>query len=53
MKKLCHKVQEILVNESNLEPVSAPVNVIGDVHGQFYDVLKLFELGIFHELYVI
>jgi hypothetical protein len=28
-----------------MEPVTSPVNVIGDVHGQFYDVLKIFQLG--------
>lgn len=45
VKKICKKVQEIFVDESNLVNVAAPVNVIGDVHGQFYDVLKLFSLG--------
>ena len=45
MKKLCKKVQEILVDESNLEALSAPIIVVGDVHGQFYDVLKLMTLA--------
>ena len=35
------------MDESNLVDVSAPVNVVGDVHGQFYDVIKLFSLGDF------
>ena len=35
------------MEESNLVNVSAPINVVGDVHGQFYDVLKLFSLGYF------
>lgn len=47
VKKICKKVQEIFMSESNLINVSAPVNVVGDVHGQFYDVLKLFSLGEF------
>lgn len=42
LKQLCDLVREILVEESNVHPVSSPVSVCGDVHGQFYDVLKLF-----------
>jgi len=30
------------MEESNVQPVDAPVTVCGDVHGQFYDVLELF-----------
>ena len=29
---------EILTQEPNVKPVQAPVTVVGDVHGQFYDV---------------
>lgn len=45
LKDLCNKVKEILVEESNLQPVSAPVIVCGDIHGQFYDLLELFNIG--------
>ena len=45
LKILCDKVQELLVEESNVQPVSAPVIVCGDIHGQFYDLLNLFEKG--------
>lgn len=36
---------EILVEESNVIRLESPINIIGDVHGQFYDVLKIFKLG--------
>jgi serine/threonine-protein phosphatase 6 catalytic subunit len=45
LKSLCDIVREILMEESNVQPVAAPVTVCGDVHGQFYDVLELFRVG--------
>ncbi|KAM3137185.1 Serine/threonine-protein phosphatase 2A catalytic subunit [Paramecium bursaria] len=45
VKWLCEKAKEILQDESNVQPVRAPVTICGDVHGQFHDVIELFKIG--------
>ena len=45
IKALCEKAKEILVKESNVQPVRAPVTICGDIHGQFYDLKELFRIG--------
>jgi len=45
LKRLCERVKDILLEESNVQPVSSPVIVCGDIHGQFYDLLELFRNG--------
>jgi len=45
MTLLCDKVKSILLEESNIQPVSSPVTICGDIHGQFWDLIELLRKG--------
>jgi serine/threonine-protein phosphatase PPG1 len=44
VRALCEKLKRHWVAESNVVSVRSPVTIVGDVHGQFYDVLELFRV---------
>jgi hypothetical protein len=45
LRQLCQYVSELLMEESNVQPVLSPVTVVGDLHGQFFDLLNLLTVG--------
>ncbi|KAF0475631.1 Metallo-dependent phosphatase [Gigaspora margarita] len=45
LKEICEKTKELLMRESNVIHISAPVTVVGDIHGQFYDLIEIFRIG--------
>lgn len=42
---LCHKVRQLFLSQPMLLELNAPINVCGDTHGQYCDLLRLFEMG--------
>lgn len=45
VEMLCHRVRSIFAHQPMLLEVDAPMKVAGDIHGQYYDLLRLFEYG--------
>ena len=45
IKFICSKACEIFMEESVLLEISSPLNICGDIHGQFHDLIRLFDFG--------
>jgi len=42
---LCQKSRDIFYEQPTLLELEPPIKIVGDIHGQYYDLLKLFEHG--------
>lgn len=45
IQALCNKLKELLAQESNVVYIQTPVTVVGDIHGQFHDLIEIFKIG--------
>lgn len=45
VKALCNKSRDIFLSQPSLLELEAPLKICGDIHGQYYDLLRLFEYG--------
>ena len=45
IEAICAKAKDLLMKESNVVHIAAPVTVVGDIHGQFFDMIEIFKIG--------
>lgn len=42
-KQLCLQAREVLMSQASILELEAPIKICGDFHGQFHDLLRMFE----------
>ena len=45
VRQLCIKSREIIISQPMLLELQAPIKIVGDIHGQYFDLLRLFNYG--------
>jgi serine/threonine-protein phosphatase PP1 catalytic subunit len=44
INSICSRVREILLDQPPLIELEAPVKIVGDIHGQYSDLIRMFEM---------
>jgi serine/threonine-protein phosphatase PPG1 len=42
---ICNRAKTAFTKESNVKSIDPPVSVVGDIHGQFFDLLEMFKVA--------
>ncbi|KAG0169566.1 serine/threonine protein phosphatase Pzh1 [Apophysomyces sp. BC1034] len=42
---ICRAAQEVFMSQPTLIELNPPVKILGDIHGQYHDLIRLFEMG--------
>ena len=45
LESVCQQSRKIFMSQPMLIEIDAPIKIVGDIHGQYFDLLRLFELG--------
>jgi serine/threonine-protein phosphatase PP1 catalytic subunit len=45
VKAVCQMSREVFLGQPVLLELEAPIKIVGDIHGQFQDLLKIFDYG--------
>ena len=45
VETLCQRSKQIFVEQPMFLELEPPIKIVGDIHGQYYDLLRLFEYG--------
>jgi serine/threonine-protein phosphatase PP1 catalytic subunit len=45
VKRICKLAGDIFMSQPSLLELEAPIKIIGDIHGQYHDLLRMFDTG--------